>query len=70
MGRNSSEFESASLQLSSRTAKLRIWTLWIWGCRGPRIPFCAADALWGGVTHTFGQISKHVGNVLGADRAL
>ena len=37
---------------------------------GPRIPFCAADALWEGVTHTFGQISKHVGSPLGAYRAL
>ena len=30
---------------------------------GLRIPFCAADALWGGVTHTFGQISKYVGSL-------
>ena len=38
---------------------------------GPRIPsFCAADALWGGITHTLGQISKHVGSGFGADRAL
>ena len=32
---------------------------------GPRIPFCAADAQWGGVTHTFGQMSKHMGTALG-----
>ena len=39
---------------------------------GPRIPFCAADALCGGGggTHTFGQISYHVGRGFGADRAL
>ena len=38
----------------------------------PRIPFCAADALWGGVTHTFGQIAEHVDSVLnfGVERAL
>ena len=29
-----------------------------------------ADALWGDVTHTFDQVSKHVGSVLWADRAL
>ena len=32
---------------------------------GSRIPFCAADALWGGVTHTFGQISEHGAVFLG-----
>ena len=37
---------------------------------GPRIPFCSADSLWGGVTHTFGQVSKHVGDSCGTDRAL
>ena len=37
---------------------------------GLNFPFCAADALWGGVMHTFGQISKPVGSVLWADRAL
>ena len=47
--------------IESRTAKLWIWTLQKLVFFRPRIPFCAADALWGSVTHTFGQISKHVG---------
>ena len=34
------------------------------------IPFCAADALWGSVAHTFGFISEHVGSGFGAGRAL
>ena len=39
---------------------------------GPGTPVCAADTLclWGGVSHTFGLVSKHVGSFLGADRAL
>ena len=41
----------------SRTAKLQVQTLQIW-CFEPKIPFYAADALWRGVMHTFGQISK------------
>ena len=36
----------------------------------PRVPFCATGSLWGGVTHTLGQTSKHVGSVFRADRAL
>ena len=31
----------------------------------PRIPFCKEDALWGGVAHACGQISKHVDVVWG-----
>ena len=42
----------------SRTAKLRIWTLRICGIFGPRVPFWAADALWGGVTHAFREEAK------------
>ena len=33
---------------------------------GPRILFCVAGPLWGGVTHTFGQMSKHVAPFLGS----
>ena len=41
----------------------KIWTLRILGCSGPRIPFCAAAALWGrsrcsvGTRHTFFSIT-------------
>ena len=60
---------AAALPLASRKRcryqRLPSYGFWCLVFSGPRIPLCTTDALWGGVTHTFGQMSKHVGSVMG-----
>ena len=64
--RNGCDSDSrCGLACDASTRDTKSLAMWVERCEplrfGPRIPFCAADALWGGVTHTSDQISKHCG---------
>ena len=58
---------SSNTRLEDQVADLDVADLVL---LGPGIPCYTADALCWGITQTFGQMSKHVRSVLGADRDL